>query len=843
MCTCESCTNLENAASKLLENNVQNVSYHRKRIIDSSWCQYKAKQFSYTEENFDLEEREFPHKDCILRRCQNCGVARVRSLISPGLTNLNLQKQVTWKAWKTVDDEYDVYQVTGTLQELIEQYLQIVDVNSFHVFMSYYQDHQYNLCLKNLCKGQVVFVHDYAQNILMKNQDEVQTKHWSHRQLTVHPSIAFYLCPNCQKVLVRETIIHLTEDKKHDWKAVCHFQNLNLRHLISQGITVCQIHEWSDQAPTQYKSRNTFNVQSNSVIPQNRHFYCTRHGKGPSDRATGLFKLWLNLQVKTGKLILHDYKMIADYATKHHSKQPETQSECMHTRRKIFYTSKIPRKKYSHFKKCTKPAKEHRLIHSARSVANPGFVETRNFDCCCPGCMQNTGKCENDLADEYTLQSIKIYNPYPKTIPNIWRKLPRVKKNVVIAEDTEENEAELKRLKKLRSTETKKNIEPLVDEHVESTPNKLKENVKGKVEVVTNLENSDTEKRCKLKSEDYKENKCNDRKQKMKPAKKIEVDRKQPCNNRNTGPKTRRQTSREEEKTKAVAEMVVENMLETEPRQGESIQESEKMGEITDQIVLTGRDEESINPSEMKMEKKYVVVAENVVGIEVFNWSEVYQNLVECATFDELGPCLTDIPRLRCTFKSHASKQYIIDVNALGNLPDDAPQGYVPLVTIGDGNCFPRAVSHFLFGDETHHLEIRIRILKEAVDNLKWYTSDEYLSRGQSKRCQWSRVVTYSLFSPAHDPDLSVEEVYKREVMTIRRDGAYMGVWQFHQLANVVHRPVICVYPDEASENVREHLNRTFIPMWGEQSTPLMIEWTPIPGSTSPNHFVPLMLG
>ena len=363
--TCESCTNLENAAAKLLEYNAQNISYHRKCIIDSSWCQYKARQFSYSEKNFDSEERQFPSKKCILRTCDNCGVARVKSLMSQGLSDEKLKKVVTWKVWKYVDEEYDVYQVNGTITELIYHYVQLVDINSFHVFMSYYQDHQYNLCLKNVCKGQVIFVHDYAQNILMKNQDEVQTKHWSHRQLTVHPSIACYLCPNCEKVLVRETILHLTEDRKHDWKAVCHFQNLNLQHLIAEKVPVCQIHEWSDQAPTQYKSRKTFNVQSNSVIPLNRHFYCSRHGKGPSDRATGLFKLWLNLQVKTGKLILHDYGAIAKYATEHHSKQPNIQGECLHTRRKIFYTSKIPCKKFTHFEDHTKTAKEHRLIHSA----------------------------------------------------------------------------------------------------------------------------------------------------------------------------------------------------------------------------------------------------------------------------------------------------------------------------------------------------------------------------------------------------------------------------------------------------------------------------------------------
>ena len=67
--------------------------------------------------------------------------------------------------------------------------------------------------------------------------------------------------------------------------------------------------------------------------------------------------------------------------------------------------------------------------------------------------MQNTGKCSNPLADNYTLQSIKTHNPFPPTVPNIWRKLPKPKKKVEIADDTEENEIEIKCLKKSPSVE------------------------------------------------------------------------------------------------------------------------------------------------------------------------------------------------------------------------------------------------------------------------------------------------------------------------------------------------------------------------------------------------------
>ena len=66
--------------------------------------------------------------------------------------------------------------------------------------------------------------------------------------------------------------------------------------------------------------------------------------------------------------------------------------------------------------------------------------------------------------------------------------------------------------------------------------------------------------------------------------------------------------------------------------------------------------------------------------------------------------------------------------------PNDHPPNVVPTHTLGDGNCFPRALSNALFRTQNRHVEIRVRLVFKAVLNEQFYLSNEYLSLGVQGR-------------------------------------------------------------------------------------------------------------
>ena len=111
---------------------------------------------------------------------------------------------------------------TGTYEDIFKEYLKQLKSISVHQFMKVWQLKNFNMLLRNLRKGQLLLVHDFSQNLLLIIQKEVSAAHWDHEQATIHPTVAYYIGV-CGE-LIKEEIIHITGDQKHDHNAVSEFQ-------------------------------------------------------------------------------------------------------------------------------------------------------------------------------------------------------------------------------------------------------------------------------------------------------------------------------------------------------------------------------------------------------------------------------------------------------------------------------------------------------------------------------------------------------------------------------------------------------------------------------------------
>ena len=172
-------------ASKYLNGVPRNVD----NCIDSSLCEYD----SY-----------FPKLDCVLRNCDECGTEKLQE----HLCRLNSNKledpreRFLIKQWANKKEripgteKYRTYMhwnhVRLTFRELLDTYVEMLEDMSSHSFFASWNFHQYLVCRNNIEKGQVIVVHDYAQNYLCVHQHEVQALHWSHEQVTLHPSCITY---------------------------------------------------------------------------------------------------------------------------------------------------------------------------------------------------------------------------------------------------------------------------------------------------------------------------------------------------------------------------------------------------------------------------------------------------------------------------------------------------------------------------------------------------------------------------------------------------------------------------------------------------------------------------
>ena len=64
---------------------------------------------------------------------------------------------------------------------------------SAHLFFDQWQHNQFQQLIKDMEPGLVVFVHDFAKNILLRYQNEPQSHFWDHTQVTLHTTVAYYM--------------------------------------------------------------------------------------------------------------------------------------------------------------------------------------------------------------------------------------------------------------------------------------------------------------------------------------------------------------------------------------------------------------------------------------------------------------------------------------------------------------------------------------------------------------------------------------------------------------------------------------------------------------------------
>ena len=97
---------------------------------------------------------------------------------------------------------------------------------------------------------------DFAENYSCVAQQEVQSAHWSHNQVTIHPTVAYYRCQEegCEDI-VMEHLIFVSDDKTHDAAAVHKFVMLANEHLIEvRGLNIEREIQLTDGCAAQYKS-------------------------------------------------------------------------------------------------------------------------------------------------------------------------------------------------------------------------------------------------------------------------------------------------------------------------------------------------------------------------------------------------------------------------------------------------------------------------------------------------------------------------------------------------------------------------------------------------------------
>lgn len=270
---------------------------------------------------------------------------------------------------------------TGSVEKFISSLCTEIEFLAHHLFVATWQQNQFKTLTRSIPDKCVISVLDFGKHYLCSYQDEPQYMHYGQKQVTVHPIVTYYTCPK-DHGRVKEDIVFLSDNIKHDSAAVSTFQKLAYSHLKDErNLDIQEVVVFTDGNSGQYKSIGPFNdiseSESREVLgcPVHRCYFGSRHGKGPGDQVIGVVKSSMSRAVRSRQTVIScaedTYKFCVEKLSKDDHK-----TNCNHDRRTFFLVKSI-----SHESTVSlKTVRGTRALQLVKCVS-PGIVQVRNLTC------------------------------------------------------------------------------------------------------------------------------------------------------------------------------------------------------------------------------------------------------------------------------------------------------------------------------------------------------------------------------------------------------------------------------------------------------------------------------
>jgi hypothetical protein len=384
------CTVCQNITYKLIVLNKQTTTLARTdlkihdiaKLIDVVLCPKSDGQRYHTEK-------------CIYQTCNTCSnqaVARLQDHYKPLLESS--KPSLSWHHWEKKEvqnkKKLTVITKTGTVADLLDEMSK--DVNepvqktslAQHNFTASWQSRMYHHCKQTLEPETVLMVVDFGKNRALRHQDEAKAAGFGYTQVTIHPIVMYY---HSNGLLVRDSMIILSEDITHDHLAVEYFMKSAVEYL--QGnVYFKKIIAWSDGCCSQYKCKGSLAAMSLQQVSLEWNYFGSEHGKGEADGEIGVLNRALDLAVKGRKVIINNALEMYNYCCSSDLSYDEPTSK-----RHFVLAEEIPREK-NHTN--VELVQGIRKMHQVHTSGKEYEVDIRKLSCYCSACCNKAfHKCVN----------------------------------------------------------------------------------------------------------------------------------------------------------------------------------------------------------------------------------------------------------------------------------------------------------------------------------------------------------------------------------------------------------------------------------------------------------------
>lgn len=344
---------------------------------------------------------DLPEHSCTDRTCNNCGTYSVNTVYGP-LLESSSKETVKYHQWKTIEEKYKQkngktrtvkrwvqVQCVASAEDTVTEIAKDLETFTGHLFRSDYQHKVQKQLMSNIPLDHAVVVMDFSQNISLEQQDEIESAHWTTRQVTLHPIFIVRHAPQSTDkvpVLMKESLIVLSDSLDHTADSVFVFTKQLIKHINNNpGPSPLKVlHRFSDNCAVQYKSKLSFGhisqIEDEHDIKVYYHFTESGHGKGPSDGLGAAIKAKLQKMILGGKVINNAYEV---YLALVQNQPPSNQTI-------IYVPSKKLRQEKPKSDKAWKTVNGTRFYHMiSRSNTEIGALQCSDLSCSCLVCLSD----------------------------------------------------------------------------------------------------------------------------------------------------------------------------------------------------------------------------------------------------------------------------------------------------------------------------------------------------------------------------------------------------------------------------------------------------------------------
>lgn len=155
-------------------------------------CATVIQSFPKTFESFlQLACCNIKNESCMTNDCENC-TKDVKSIV-PVKYLTKMDEIVKWQHWWKVDDRITLTYSVAPLSDLFHELEVQLPLFKRHFFVKRDQQNYFDAKRKNIKPEEVVLQIDFAENYRLVCQNEVQSAHFSYKQVSIFTCVAWML--------------------------------------------------------------------------------------------------------------------------------------------------------------------------------------------------------------------------------------------------------------------------------------------------------------------------------------------------------------------------------------------------------------------------------------------------------------------------------------------------------------------------------------------------------------------------------------------------------------------------------------------------------------------------